>query len=161
MPRPSHPSWLDYSNYTWRRVQVMKFLIFVFISVDTSSSCSDVIPFSVGCCLIVADLAVLLCLSLQTYDIRHMYSMEFYGSVAHSILYWVPVSQFLSPAIVNVLLSAVCDLNASCVSICYTVVLAFRISLIFNVYRLSKNNLSLRRKKKTNLKTKFLKSQRC
>jgi hypothetical protein len=26
MPRPSHPSWLDYSNYTWRRVQVMKFL---------------------------------------------------------------------------------------------------------------------------------------
>jgi hypothetical protein len=27
MPRPSHPSWLDYSNYTWRRVQVMKFLI--------------------------------------------------------------------------------------------------------------------------------------
>jgi hypothetical protein len=27
MPRPSHPSWLDYSNYTWRRVQVMKLLI--------------------------------------------------------------------------------------------------------------------------------------
>jgi hypothetical protein len=26
MPRPSHPSSLDYSNYTWRRVQVMKFL---------------------------------------------------------------------------------------------------------------------------------------
>jgi hypothetical protein len=26
MPRPYHPSWLDYSNYTWRRVQVMKFL---------------------------------------------------------------------------------------------------------------------------------------
>jgi hypothetical protein len=24
MPRPSHPSWLDHSNYTWRRVQVMK-----------------------------------------------------------------------------------------------------------------------------------------
>jgi hypothetical protein len=24
MPRPSHPSWLDYSNYTWRSVQVMK-----------------------------------------------------------------------------------------------------------------------------------------
>jgi hypothetical protein len=26
MPRPSHLSWLDYSNYTWRRVQVMKLL---------------------------------------------------------------------------------------------------------------------------------------
>jgi hypothetical protein len=23
MPRPYHPSWLDYSNYTWRRVQRM------------------------------------------------------------------------------------------------------------------------------------------
>jgi hypothetical protein len=26
MSSPSHPSWLDYSNYTWRRVQVMKLL---------------------------------------------------------------------------------------------------------------------------------------
>jgi hypothetical protein len=26
MPRSSHPSGLEYSNYTWRRVQVMKFL---------------------------------------------------------------------------------------------------------------------------------------
>jgi hypothetical protein len=26
MPRPSHPSCLDYSNYTWRGVQVMKFI---------------------------------------------------------------------------------------------------------------------------------------
>jgi hypothetical protein len=24
MPRPSHPPWLDHSNYTWRRIQVMK-----------------------------------------------------------------------------------------------------------------------------------------
>jgi hypothetical protein len=24
MPCPSHPPWLDHSNYTWRRVQVMK-----------------------------------------------------------------------------------------------------------------------------------------
>jgi hypothetical protein len=23
MPCPSHPPWLDHSNYTWRRVQVM------------------------------------------------------------------------------------------------------------------------------------------
>jgi hypothetical protein len=30
MPRPSHPSWLDYSNYSWRRVQVMKLLIMQF-----------------------------------------------------------------------------------------------------------------------------------
>jgi hypothetical protein len=27
MPRPSHLSWLDHSNYTWRRVQVTKLLI--------------------------------------------------------------------------------------------------------------------------------------
>jgi hypothetical protein len=27
---PSHPLWLDHSNYTWRRVQVMKFLIMHF-----------------------------------------------------------------------------------------------------------------------------------
>jgi hypothetical protein len=24
MPRPSHPPWLDYSNYTWQTVQIMK-----------------------------------------------------------------------------------------------------------------------------------------
>jgi hypothetical protein len=27
MPCPSHPSWLDHSNYAWQRVQVMKLLI--------------------------------------------------------------------------------------------------------------------------------------
>jgi hypothetical protein len=27
---PSHPPWLDYSNYTWRRVQLMKLLIMQF-----------------------------------------------------------------------------------------------------------------------------------
>jgi hypothetical protein len=27
---PSHPPWLDYSNYTWRRVKVMKLLIMQF-----------------------------------------------------------------------------------------------------------------------------------
>jgi hypothetical protein len=26
MARPSHPPRLDYSNYTWRRVQIMKLL---------------------------------------------------------------------------------------------------------------------------------------
>jgi hypothetical protein len=30
MLRPSHPSWLDHSNYTWRRVQVMMLLIMQF-----------------------------------------------------------------------------------------------------------------------------------
>jgi hypothetical protein len=30
MPWPSHPSSLDHSNYTWRRVQVMKLLIMQF-----------------------------------------------------------------------------------------------------------------------------------
>jgi hypothetical protein len=30
MPCPSHPPWLDHSNCTWRRVQVMKFLIMQF-----------------------------------------------------------------------------------------------------------------------------------
>jgi hypothetical protein len=30
MTRPSHPSLLDYSNYTWNRVQVMKLIIMQF-----------------------------------------------------------------------------------------------------------------------------------
>jgi hypothetical protein len=30
MPRPSHPTWIYQSNYTWQRVQVMKFLIMQF-----------------------------------------------------------------------------------------------------------------------------------
>jgi hypothetical protein len=30
MPCPSHPPWLDHSNYTWRRVKVMKLLIMQF-----------------------------------------------------------------------------------------------------------------------------------
>jgi hypothetical protein len=33
MPCPSHPPWLDHCNYTWRRVQVMKFLISTMVSV--------------------------------------------------------------------------------------------------------------------------------
>jgi hypothetical protein len=35
MPCPSHPPWLDHSNYIWRRVQVMKLLIMQF----SSTSC--------------------------------------------------------------------------------------------------------------------------
>jgi hypothetical protein len=27
MSLPSHPSWLDHSNYTWRRVEVIELLI--------------------------------------------------------------------------------------------------------------------------------------
>jgi hypothetical protein len=30
MPCPSRPPWLDHSNYTWRRVQVMKLLSMQF-----------------------------------------------------------------------------------------------------------------------------------
>jgi hypothetical protein len=30
MPCPSHPPWLDHSNYAWRRVQAMKLLIMQF-----------------------------------------------------------------------------------------------------------------------------------
>jgi hypothetical protein len=30
MPCQSHPPWLDHSNYTWRRVKVMKFLVMQF-----------------------------------------------------------------------------------------------------------------------------------
>jgi hypothetical protein len=30
MPWPSHPPWLDHSNYIWRRVQVKKLLIMQF-----------------------------------------------------------------------------------------------------------------------------------
>jgi hypothetical protein len=29
-PCPSHPPWLDHSNYTWRRVQVMKLVVMQF-----------------------------------------------------------------------------------------------------------------------------------
>jgi hypothetical protein len=38
MPRPSHPSWLDCSNYTWRRVQVMKFLSYLEYGTINKSS---------------------------------------------------------------------------------------------------------------------------
>jgi hypothetical protein len=31
MPCPSHPPWLDLSNYIWRRVQVMKLLFYNFL----------------------------------------------------------------------------------------------------------------------------------
>jgi hypothetical protein len=31
MACPPHPPWLDPSNYTWRRVQVMKLLIMQFL----------------------------------------------------------------------------------------------------------------------------------
>jgi hypothetical protein len=34
MPRPSHLSWFDYNNYTWRRVEVMKLLIIQFSSIS-------------------------------------------------------------------------------------------------------------------------------
>jgi hypothetical protein len=30
MARPSHPSRLDYSNHTWRRVQIMNLLVMQF-----------------------------------------------------------------------------------------------------------------------------------
>jgi hypothetical protein len=30
MTSPSHPLWLDYSNYTWQRVQIMKLLVMKF-----------------------------------------------------------------------------------------------------------------------------------
>jgi hypothetical protein len=30
MPRPSHPPWLDNSNYTWRTVWLTKLLIMQF-----------------------------------------------------------------------------------------------------------------------------------
>jgi hypothetical protein len=38
MPCPSHPPWLDNSNYTWRRVQVMKLLIMQFSQPPVTSS---------------------------------------------------------------------------------------------------------------------------
>jgi hypothetical protein len=34
MPRPSHPPWLYHSVYTWRRVQVMKVGLVVFIEIS-------------------------------------------------------------------------------------------------------------------------------
>jgi hypothetical protein len=50
MPRPSHPSWRDYSNYPWWRIQVMKFLIIFpnllslhpsLVRIFSSTSCSQ------------------------------------------------------------------------------------------------------------------------
>jgi hypothetical protein len=31
MSRPPHPPWLDYSNYTWRRVQIVKLFIMTLL----------------------------------------------------------------------------------------------------------------------------------
>jgi hypothetical protein len=38
MPYPSHPPWFDHSNYTWRRVQVMKLLIMQLLQPPVISS---------------------------------------------------------------------------------------------------------------------------
>jgi hypothetical protein len=38
MPRPSHPSRLNYSNYVWGRVQITKLLIMQFIHSPVTSS---------------------------------------------------------------------------------------------------------------------------
>jgi hypothetical protein len=32
MPCPSHPPWLDHSNYAWRRVQVIRGFVNVFVT---------------------------------------------------------------------------------------------------------------------------------
>jgi hypothetical protein len=42
MPYPSHPPWLDHSNYTWRTVQVMKLLIMQL----SPSFCHSISPWS-------------------------------------------------------------------------------------------------------------------
>jgi hypothetical protein len=41
MPCPSHPPWLDHSNYSERRVQVMKLLIMQFSSTCRCRSTTD------------------------------------------------------------------------------------------------------------------------
>jgi hypothetical protein len=38
MTRPSHPPRLDYSNYTWRRVQITKLLVMQFLHSPVTSS---------------------------------------------------------------------------------------------------------------------------
>jgi hypothetical protein len=38
MPCPSHPPWLDHSNYIWRRVQVTELLILSFLQHPTTLS---------------------------------------------------------------------------------------------------------------------------
>jgi hypothetical protein len=43
MARPSHLPRLDYSNYTWRRVQIMKLLVMQF-----SSFSRHLIPFGLN-----------------------------------------------------------------------------------------------------------------
>jgi hypothetical protein len=39
MPCPSHPPWLDHSNYAWRRAQVMK-LVFNYLALISAPSTS-------------------------------------------------------------------------------------------------------------------------
>jgi hypothetical protein len=52
MPRPSHPSWLDHSDYTWRRVQVMKFLIGILLLFKISvNKPSDLVHFCLLLCI--------------------------------------------------------------------------------------------------------------
>jgi hypothetical protein len=41
MPCPSHPPWLDHSNYVWRGVQVMKFLIMQFSPISSLHHSAD------------------------------------------------------------------------------------------------------------------------
>jgi hypothetical protein len=47
IPRPSHPPRLDYSNYTWRRLQITKILFQFLHPPDTSSLVSPNILLSI------------------------------------------------------------------------------------------------------------------
>jgi hypothetical protein len=49
MPLSSHPRWLNYSNYTWRRVQIMKFLVMQFSPLPSPHSSSVQISSSASC----------------------------------------------------------------------------------------------------------------
>jgi hypothetical protein len=50
MTRPSHPPWLDYSDYTWRRVQITKLLAMQFFSILPSPHPSSVQISSLASC---------------------------------------------------------------------------------------------------------------
>jgi hypothetical protein len=70
MPCPSHPHWLDHSNYTWRRVQVMKLLIMQFRQPPFTSSLFD--PNTVLSTLFSNTLS--LCTSIHQSSVRFKYS---------------------------------------------------------------------------------------
>jgi hypothetical protein len=71
VPCPSHPAWLDHSNYMWRTVQVMKLLIMQFPPTSLHPSCVQI--FSSAPCSQTPSDYVLLLISETKF---HMYAKK-------------------------------------------------------------------------------------